>query len=68
MNTGRAPGYNQTIPVWNASFSKQLFKNKNGELKLSVRDLLNQNQSIARTTTLNYVEDTRSIDVYKRQG
>jgi len=65
MNTGRAPGYNQTIPVWNASFSKQLFKNKNGELKLSVRDLLNQNQSIARTTTLNYVEDTRSM-VLKR--
>jgi len=61
MNTGRAPGYNQTIPVWNASFSKQLFKNKNGELKFSVRDLLNQNQAISRTTTLNYVEDTRSM-------
>ena len=65
MNTGRAPGYNQTIPVWNASFSKQLFKNKNGELKFSVRDLLNQNQAIARTTTLNYVEDARSM-VLKR--
>lgn len=65
MNTGRAAGYNQTIPVWNASFSKQLFKNKNGELKFSVRDLLNQNQAIARTTTLNYVEDTRSM-VLKR--
>jgi hypothetical protein len=65
MNTGRAPGYNQTIPLWNASFSKQLFKNKNGELKFSVRDLLNQNQAIARTTTLNYVEDTRSM-VLKR--
>ena len=65
MNAGRAPGYNQTIPVWNASFSKQLFKNKNGELKFSVRDLLNQNQAIARTTTLNYVEDTRSM-VLKR--
>jgi hypothetical protein len=65
MNTGRAAGYNQTIPVWNASFSKQLFKNKNGELKFSVRDLLNQNQAISRTTTLNYVEDTRSM-VLKR--
>ncbi len=65
MNTGRAAGYNQTIPVWNASFSKQLFKNKNGELKFSVRDLLNQNQAISRTTTLNYVEDSRSM-VLKR--
>lgn len=65
MNTGRAAGFNQTIPLWNASFSRQLFKNKNGELKFSVRDILNQNQAIARTTTLNYVEDTRSM-VLKR--
>jgi hypothetical protein len=56
MNTGRAAGFNWTTSVWNASFSKQLFKNKNGELKFSVRDLLNQNQAISRTTTLNYVE------------
>ncbi|MBE2231810.1 MAG: TonB-dependent receptor [Chitinophagaceae bacterium] len=65
INSGRAAGFNQTIPLWNASFSKQLFKNKNGELKFSVRDILNQNQSIARNTTLNYVEDTRSM-VLKR--
>ncbi len=65
INTGRAAGYNQSIPLWNASFSKQFFKNKNGELKFSVNDILNQNQSITRTTTLNYVEDTRSM-VLKR--
>ncbi|MBI3139933.1 MAG: outer membrane beta-barrel protein [Sphingobacteriales bacterium] len=65
INTGRAAGYNQSIPLWNASFSKLFFKNKNGELKFSVNDILNQNQSIARTTTLNYVEDTRSM-VLKR--
>ena len=46
INTGRAAGYNQSIPLWNASLSKQLFKNKNGELKFSVNDLLNQNQSM----------------------
>jgi hypothetical protein len=61
INTGRGEGFNQSIPLWNASFSKQLFKKKNGELKFSVNDILNQNQSITRTTTDNYVEDTRSI-------
>ena len=34
--------------LWNASLSKQLFKKKNGELKFSVNDILNQNQSITR--------------------
>lgn len=33
INTGRAQGYNQNIPLWNASLSKQVFKNKNGELR-----------------------------------
>jgi hypothetical protein len=44
-----------------ASVSKLLFKNKNGELKLSANDLLNQNQSIARTAGDNYLQDTRSM-------
>jgi hypothetical protein len=65
LNTGRAEGYNQSIPLWNASLSKQLFKKKNGELKLSVNDILNQNQSISRTTNDNYVQDTRTT-VLKR--
>ncbi len=65
INTGLGEGYNQSIPLWNASFSKQLFKKKNGEIKLSVNDILNQNQSIARTTSDNYFQDTRSI-VLKR--
>ncbi|MBP9102686.1 MAG: TonB-dependent receptor [Chitinophagaceae bacterium] len=61
INTGRADGFNQAIPLWNASFSKQVFKNKNGEIKFSVRDLLNQNQSITRTAAENYIQDTRSM-------
>ena len=65
INTGLGEGYNQSIPLWNASFSKQLFKKKNGELKFSVNDILNQNQSISRTTSDNYYQDTRSI-VLKR--
>jgi hypothetical protein len=65
INTGRAEGYNQNIPLWNATLSKQVFKKKNGEIRFSVNDILNQNQSIARTAADNYVQDTRSI-VLKR--
>ena len=65
INTGLGEGYNQNIPLWNASFSKQLFKKKNGEIKFSVNDILNQNQSIVRSTSDNYFQDTRSM-VLKR--
>jgi hypothetical protein len=61
VNSGRSAGFNQSIPLWNASISKQFLKAKNAELKISVNDILNQNQSITRTTAENYVEDTRSV-------
>jgi uncharacterized membrane protein YgcG len=65
INRGLGAGYNQSIPLWNASFSKLLLKKKNGELKFSVNDILNQNQSIVRSSSDNYFQDTRSV-VLKR--
>ena len=65
VNSGRTNGYNQSIPLWNAYVSKQLFKKKNGELKFSVNDILNQNQSISRNNGDNYIEDVQST-VLKR--
>lgn len=65
INTGRANGYNQSVPLWNTSLALQMFKKKNGELKFSVNDLLNQNQSISRTVSGSYIQDTRST-VLKR--
>jgi hypothetical protein len=61
INTGRTDGFNQNIPMWNASISHQLFKKKEGEIKLSVFDILNQNQSINRSTGSNYILDTRTV-------
>jgi hypothetical protein len=43
------------------AFAKQVFKNKAGEIKISVNDILNQNQSITRTNGDNYIQDTRSV-------
>jgi len=60
INSGRTDGYNENIPMWNASLSKQFLKNKAAELKLTVYDILNQNKSITRTIGENYFEDNRS--------
>jgi Outer membrane protein beta-barrel family/Carboxypeptidase regulatory-like domain len=65
INSGRADGFNQSIPLWGASIAKQVFKNKAGEVKISINDILNQNQSITRSAGDNYIQDTRSV-VLKR--
>lgn len=60
INRGQSAGFNQTIPLWNASIAKTVFKKKDGEIKLSVFDLLNENKSITRTVQQNYIQDTRT--------
>jgi hypothetical protein len=57
---GRAEGYNTAVPLWNAALAKQFLKNKRGELRFSVFDLLNQNVSITRNVTENYVQDVQT--------
>ncbi|HJU45861.1 MAG TPA: outer membrane beta-barrel family protein [Chitinophagaceae bacterium] len=54
---GRGAGFNTSVPLLNASVAKQLFKNKAGEIRLSIYDLLNQNVSITRNITENYIQD-----------
>jgi hypothetical protein len=58
--TGLSAGLNQSYWLWNAGIGKKFLKNKAGELKLSAFDLLKQNQSIVRTVSENYIEDSRS--------
>jgi hypothetical protein len=58
-NTGRAEGYNTQYILWNAAIAKSFLKNKRGELRLSINDILNQNTGVTRTSNANYVEDTR---------
>ncbi|HEY0677173.1 MAG TPA: outer membrane beta-barrel protein [Chitinophagaceae bacterium] len=65
LNTGRAEGFNQSLPLWNAYIAQQIFKKKNGEIRLSVNDILDQNESISRSVSENYIVDTRTM-VLKR--
>ncbi len=57
---GRAEGYNTSVPLLNAAVAKQFLKNKRGELRFSVFDLLNQNVSITRNVTENYIQDVQT--------
>lgn len=59
VNSQRASGFNTKVPLWNAFISKQFLRFNRGEIKLSAFDLLNQNISISRSTSQNYIEDKR---------
>jgi hypothetical protein len=58
--TGLSEGFNQSFWLWNAAIGKKFLKSRAAELKLSVFDLLKQNQSINREVTANYIQDTQS--------
>jgi hypothetical protein len=57
---GLSQNFNQTYWLWNAAIGKKFLKKQVGELKLSVFDLLKQNQSFVRTVTGTYIEDAQS--------
>ena len=59
INNQLGAGYNENIPIWSASISKQVLKFNRGELKLRATDLLNRNVGINRSSNQNYVEDSR---------
>lgn len=57
MYSGLNDGFNQSYWLWNMAVAKKLFKGQKGEVRLSVFDLLNQNQSISRSVSETYIED-----------
>lgn len=62
---GLTAEFNQNFWLWNVGVAKKLLKDNRGELKFSVFDLLNQNQSVNRTVTENYIQDEK-IDVLRQ--
>ncbi|QHV99511.1 outer membrane beta-barrel family protein [Spirosoma endbachense] len=57
---GTSGSYNQSFTLLNMALARQLFKQKQGELRLQVFDLLNQNRSVVRNVTDTYVEEVQS--------
>ncbi len=60
VNSGLSAGLNQKYTLWNAALGRKFLKNKVGELKLSVFDLLKQNQSITRTVESYQIVDSQT--------
>ena len=59
FNSGRPPGYNTSVPLWNVSVAKSLFKHDRGEVKIGVMDVLGQNTGITRSIDQGSVQDER---------
>jgi hypothetical protein len=67
MYSGLSAGFNQSFFLWNASVGYKFLKSKALEAKLSVFDILKQNQNISRSITETYVQDN-SNNVLQRYG
>jgi hypothetical protein len=55
-NLGLTDGFNQVVPLLSLGLGKRFWEG-NGELKLSVFDVLNQNISITRSVNTGFIED-----------
>lgn len=60
LYSGLGDAYNQNYWLWNLSLGKKIFDNQNGEIRLTITDLLNQNTSVNRSVTETYVEDSNN--------
>ncbi|WP_029279224.1 TonB-dependent receptor, partial [Pedobacter borealis] len=67
INTSTANNMNVILPIWDASLGKQFLKDKRGELKLEVNDLLNRNVSFNQTTFPGYIESSQVL-ILRRYG
>jgi hypothetical protein len=53
--------FNRSYFLWNLALGKKFFKDQRGDLRLSVFDVLMQNNSISRTVNDFYVDDIRNV-------
>ncbi|HMU10454.1 MAG TPA: outer membrane beta-barrel protein [Ferruginibacter sp.] len=60
INSGLASSVSQNQAIMNASLEQQLFKKKNGIIRLEAFDLFKQNSNINRSVTANSIVDSRS--------
>ncbi|MCZ2394449.1 MAG: TonB-dependent receptor [Chitinophagales bacterium] len=56
---GLGKAYNSNYALWNMTLGYKFLKNKNAELNLQVFDILGKNNSISRTITETFVEDSK---------
>lgn len=57
--SGYSAGYNEDEWMWNASIAYQFLTGRSATITLKGYDLLQNRRSVSRTTTGNYIDDTR---------
>ncbi len=60
-NGGLTAGFNQNITLLNVALKQSLFDGDRGQLELSVRDALNQNNDVNRTISNVFTEDSSTV-------
>ncbi|MDR2908216.1 MAG: outer membrane beta-barrel family protein, partial [Bacteroidales bacterium] len=55
--TGYSDGYNPKFTTWNAQLAWNIGKSNEGQLRLRINDILNDNNNTRRTTAESYIED-----------
>ncbi len=63
MYAGLGDDFNQDYLLWNMNIGRKFLSNNQGEITLSVFDLLAQNDNIVRNVSDSYVEDLRTNDI-----
>lgn len=60
INAGLANSVSRNLAIMNASLEKQLFKKKNGLIRLAAYDLFKQNSNVSRNVSGYSIYDTRT--------
>ena len=63
--SGMGSDYDQNYISWNAAIGYKFFKDRRGELRLKVNDILDNTQSVSRSIQSAYIQ-TASTDVLRR--
>ncbi len=59
-NSGLSSGYDKNYVICNFSLGKKVFSRHQGDIRISVFDLLNQNNNIQHSVTDTYIQDSRT--------
>lgn len=60
LYSGLGSGYNTMFTVWNAGVGYRFLDNRAAEVRITVNDILNQNDAVNRTVNDVSIEDTRT--------
>ena len=58
--SGLTTNFNQSISLWNTAVGYKFLENKQAEFRFTIYDLLNKNNSVARTNTDSYIQDSQT--------